>query len=555
LANVDSIRLVELSPQYGNGSQVVFLAGTRNGNPAIWKSTDNGQAFSRRSASFPIDIWAVVSDDILFIGSHDSSNGLVYYTTDSGWTYSTGALAGSQSISSIALSPNYEQDETILVGNINGWVYWSDDNGATFEPLGQQLPQLIAEAGAANDIIVAFAPQFSTSNTVYAASHCYKGTNHSSAIYRFIIGTSTKWESIDTLPAGSMLGQLRLSADGILYATNLKADSGMERSLNPTYPLGPTFETVTRGLDDGATLSGLWLCDNRLWSIDTKNTKLLTYTDSLTQLITLTSPSNKAPGIGTIINYTISNVTLDWEALSGATEYKWQVNYGTNFSTVPDEFEDDTKTTSARLPSLEPATTYYWRVRAINPVLSSWSATWSFTTSLGDEAIAPQLQSPRAGASGVLVKPVFQWSAIAGADSYELLVAADVSFANPLIIRIGAYALPSTAWQCDIRLNYDTTYYWKVRAGGSDTWSAWSAVGAFTTESPPSESSSPSSESPSPPELTAPLLPPPPPSPLPPVLSQPIIPDWVKYLIGGLLLTVILLLITVLMLVMEIRRL
>jgi len=555
LANVDSIKLVELSPQYGDSSQVVFLAGTRSGNPAIWKSTDNGQAFSRRSIPFSVDIWAVVSDDTLFIGSYDGSNGLVYYTTDSGWTYSTGVLAGSQSLSSIALSPNYEQDETILVGNINGWVYWSDDNGATFEPLGQQLPQLITEAGAANDIIVAFAPQFSTSNTVYAASHCYKGTNHSSAIYRFIIGTSTKWESIDTLPADSILGQLRVSADGTLYATNLKADSGMERSLNPTYPLGPTFETVTRGLDDGATLSGLWLCDNRLWSIDTKNTKLLTYTDSLTQPITPTSPSNKAPGIGTIINYTISNVTLDWEALSGATEYEWQLNYGTNFSTVPDEFEDDTKTTSARLPSLEPATTYYWRVRAINPVLSPWSATWAFTTSLGDEAIAPQLQSPRAGASGVLVKPVFQWSAIAGADGYELLVTADVSFANPLIIRIGAYALPSTAWQCDIRLNYDTTYYWKVRAGGSDTWSAWSAVGAFTTGSPPSESSSPSSELSSPPELTAPLLPPPPPSPLPPVLSQPIIPDWVKYLIGGLLLTVILLLITVLMLVIEIRRL
>ena len=38
LANVDSIRLVELSPRYGNGSQVVFTAGTGGGNPVIWKS-------------------------------------------------------------------------------------------------------------------------------------------------------------------------------------------------------------------------------------------------------------------------------------------------------------------------------------------------------------------------------------------------------------------------------------------------------------------------------------------------------------------------------------
>ncbi len=273
LANVDSIRLVEPSPQYGNGSQVVYLAGTRNGDPAIWKSTDNGQVFKRRSVPFPIDIWAVVSDDVLFIGSYDDSNGLVYRTTNGGLTYSTGALAGSQSLRSIALSPNYEQDETIMVGNTNGWVYWSNDNGTTFELLGQQIPQLIAEAGAGSDITIAFAPQFSTNNTVYAASHCYKGAEHSSAIYRFIIGTSARWESIDsTLPAGSILGQLRLSADGTLYATNLKADSGMQRCLNPTYPLGPTFETVTRGLDDGVTLSGLWLRGDRLWSIDTTKT-------------------------------------------------------------------------------------------------------------------------------------------------------------------------------------------------------------------------------------------------------------------------------------------
>ena len=306
-----------------------------------------------------------------------------------------------------------------------------------------------------------------SNNTVYATSTTEATTASDERIYRFIVGKSSSWESIDsTLPVttttGSVINQLALSADGTLYAANSMADGGMERCLNPTYSLGPTFETVTRGLDDGAALSGLWLCDNRLWSIDTQNTKLVTYTDSLTQPITLTLPSNKAPGIGTIINYTISNVTLDWEALSGATSYKWQLNYNANFSTVPTGFEADTKATSARLPSLESATTYYWRVRATEPVLSPWSATWSFTTSLGAEAIAPELYSPQAGASGVPLSPVFQWGAIAGSDSYELLVANDVSFANPLIIKIGAYALPSTAWQCNVGLNYGTTYYWFV---------------------------------------------------------------------------------------------
>jgi len=46
LVDVDSINLVKLSPQYGNASQAVFLAGVSNGDPAIWKSADNGQNFT-----------------------------------------------------------------------------------------------------------------------------------------------------------------------------------------------------------------------------------------------------------------------------------------------------------------------------------------------------------------------------------------------------------------------------------------------------------------------------------------------------------------------------
>ena len=195
----------------------------------------------------------------------------------------------------------------------------------------------------------------------------------------------------------------------------------------------------------------------------------MTYTDSLALPITLTSPPDKAPGIGT------GNVILEWETLQGATSYKWQLDYDTDFSTVPSEFEGDTKASSARLPALETATTYYWRVRVTEPVLSQWSAKWSFTTSLGTlgtTVTAPELYSPKAGANEVPLRPIFQWSALAGSDSYELLVATDASFSNPIIVKIGDYALPATAWQSDISLDYNTTYYWKVRASGSSSY-AW----------------------------------------------------------------------------------
>jgi len=276
----------------------------------------------------------------------------------------------------------------------------------------------------------------------------------------------------------------------------------------------------------------------------------MTFTDSLTLPVTLTSPPDEAPGIGTVTNDTVKNVRLDWETLGGATEYKWQLDDDTDFSTVPASFEGNTKASSEQLPDLELATTYYWRVRATEPVLSPWSDKWSFTTPMGNEAAGPKLISPEAGASEVPLKPVFQWNAVSGAESYELIVSNEASLDNPVILKTNDYALPTTAWECNIiNLTYDTTYYWKVRAISSETYSSWSGVGAFTTkQQPPSpEEPTASPEGPPPPEE-----PPSSPETSPPA---PTTPDWLKYVLGALLATVILLSVIVLVMVRGMRRL
>jgi hypothetical protein len=530
LADVDSIDLIELPPQYDG--DVIFIAGSSDGSPAIWNSTDNGQEFTHRSVPFPIDTWAIASEETLFIGSYDGSNGLVYRTTNGGLSYSTVAIAGSQSLNSIVLSSDYDRDETILAGNTNGWVFWSNDNGSSFET----LPQDATLAPFSGAITVAFDPEYSENGMIYAASN-----TADESIYRFDTDNGYSWKKIDsTLPEGGMIGQLKVSTEGTLYATNFKADGGIERSLNPTYSLGPTFETVTQGLDDGATMSSLWLSDHQLWSIDTTNSRLMTYIDSLTEPVTLSSPQDKAQGVGIIVNNTISDVTLDWKAAKGATEYQWELDYEKDFSSVPSGFEGDTEASQTKLPALEPATTYYWQVRATEPVFSPWSDKWSFTTSLGSEIVAPTLYTPEAAASDIPLRPIFQWSAIAGADSYELLVSTDAAFGNDLIAKVGDDALTATAWECDLSLNYNTTYYWKVRARSSDSYSAWSAVSAFTTELPPVP-------------IVQAQLPITPPS-TPPSSSSPAqqtIPDWVFYMMGFMGFIIILLLAAILVLVIR----
>jgi photosystem II stability/assembly factor-like uncharacterized protein len=553
LDTVDNLKLIELSPGYGSSSQTVYLAGTGNGSAAIWKSTDNGQTFTYRSAPSSIDIWKVADDDTLFLGCYDGINALVYRTTDGGLSYNTGVAVGSQPLKSIVLSPDYGQDGTILVGNTDGWVYYSDDNGASFRPLppGATSPPL------SGSITVAFDSDFPSNNIVYAASD-----SSDEGIYRFIVGESTMWESIDSaLPAGSTLSQLAVSADGTLYAVNsqpvdtVKKEGGVERSLNPADTLDSIFETVIHGLSDNVTLGGLWMQGSQLWSIDADNTSIMTFIDTLARPVTLTSPPDNARGTG------ISDVVLGWKEMNGATEYRWQLDYSPDFSDMPDDFEGDTESCSVVLPLLDEKAVYYWRVRATRPLLSRWSDVWYFVTTVDSEV--PLLIGPGIEETGVPIKPVFEWSAVDEAERYELIVSINFSFTNPVIERTGESALTSTVWQSSIDLDYNTTYYWKVRACYSDSYGDWSDVGTFTTGSQPSEVSVP-------PETTPPVSPPssqpsssppvntsqtspeeyassPPQSPPSSSPSQQAIPRWLIYLTAASILAIVILVVTLLL--------
>jgi hypothetical protein len=344
----------------------------------------------------------------------------------------------------------------------------------------------------------------------------------------------------------------------------------MERSLNPA-SASPAFETITSGLSKGATLYGLWQTGHFLWSLDTTNTKLMTYNDTLTAPPMPASPDDGASALGNLVDHTVRGINLDWEPAAGATGYEWECDYNDDFTSVSGVFGDHTSGTSTRLPALEPATTYHWRVRASSPALSPWSERRSFTTVMDTEAVILRPESPAAGATGVPVKPDFQWTAIIGAEAYELLVDTDLEMDEPVIARTGEYAIAGNVWHCDVSLDYATTYYWKVRATNASTSSAWSTTGFFTTEKAPEETPAPALDH------EAPLIQPLEDNPAPgqvaslptstpssdgsitPELSEtpgvfPGVPDWVVYLIGGLLGTVILALIVVLVTVIKIKR-
>ena len=209
-------------------------------------------------------------------------------------------------------------------------------------------------------------------------------------------------------------------------------------------------------------------------------------------------------------------------------------------------------------------------MRATKPVLSPWSARWSFTTLLDDGVNILEILTPEPGASDVPPRPVFRWTDVSGAESYELLVATDIDFTDLLIERTEANALPTTDWQSDVDLDYETTYYWKVRGLSEKSHGSWSAVSSFTIESPPLEPQTETEEEPNPasteseesepelilmlepiqPELQSEQL-----QPLAPPSVETTIPNWAIYVVIALLSVIALLLITILVLVIGIRRL
>jgi YVTN family beta-propeller protein len=194
-------------------------------------------------------------------------------------------------------------------------------------------------------------------------------------------------------------------------------------------------------------------------------------------------PTNGAPGISPA-------PSLSWNQSSGASSYDILVSTSLNFANTI--FSLGLTATSATISALSYATTYYWRVNAMNITgASGWSITWSFTTLSLSIPDTPILVSPANGAAGISTLATFAWATVAGAASYRLQVSNSSVFSLILIDQSG---IPGTSLKTST-LPTSTKIYWHVNATnnlGTSAWSTtWSATtGTGATLSDPAERSS-----------------------------------------------------------------
>ncbi|PWB73996.1 MAG: hypothetical protein C3F15_08705, partial [Holophagae bacterium] len=92
----------------------------------------------------------------------------------------------------------------------------------------------------------------------------------------------------------------------------------------------------------------------------------------------------------------------------------------------------------------------------------------------------PTLVAPPDGATGQPLRPVFEWTAAAGADAYTLEVDDDAGFGSPAISESG---ILGTTYVASIDLAGGTSYYWRVRSENLCGAGAGSSVFSFTTGS------------------------------------------------------------------------
>ncbi len=556
--------IIRVSPAYATDKTVVAAETGVNSLGATRKSTNGGNTWSTLVSFYPIADITVEDATTYYTATVNASDGKIQKSVNALWDFNasanvTPAFAGAPS--SIAQASNGH----LLVGTTDGRVYLSTDKGYNWNVVPATTVAPFSIGGAAGNTLVAFDGKYATNKTIYAASNVAENTTAANGgqIQRFIIGTSTVWDATDVAVTLNPFVSLVATTDGTLYAADSEAvgniagpSGGIRRSLLPTAPLGgsaadtvaASFQSSNTGLAatiqvlkaaSSATSNELFAVDN---SLGAGLNRIMRFTDTYTAAVALTTPAVTTAIPAPQLTKT-NKADLVWRGVTvpaGVTPtYAVQVNTKADFSGLDQTlvFPDPTKTTATAgttAAPLEGGTRYYWRVRAITPIFSRYSPTWSFITALATPAPTVTELTPKQGSLDVSVTPIFSWPEVTDA-TYEFQLGDDPTF------QILLYAATATVNSHVARetLAYTTTYYWRVRAVSALTTSGWS-TGAFTTMAKPVPPTPPIVITPTPPvktEIVKVEVPVPQPTPIPSYLL------WSVIFIGAILIIALIVLI------------
>lgn len=211
------------------------------------------------------------------------------------------------------------------------------------------------------------------------------------------------------------------------------------------------------------------------WIVGDNGTILKTTTGGLSAPTApvLTAPTNGSANIPV-------TPTLTWNAVSSATSYKVQISTISNFAVIVDSAILGTNSYPVPSGKLQPATAYFWRVNASNPIgTSAFSTTFNFSTVVNLPP-TPTLVSPPNGQSGVSLTPTLVWAPISGVTTFHIQVSPTIDFSvitdsATVAGNVNQRVVPAG------RLNLATNYNWRVRATNGSGTGPYTASWSFFT--------------------------------------------------------------------------
>ena len=377
----------------------------------------------------------------------------------------------------------------VVVGDAaQGMVAYSGDGGAQFTQLpAVPVPgkiHVVVDARIRNYIVI------------YAASDGAGGE-----IYCWVVGASSGWTSMAP-PGQSFYG---LAQAYILYgAWPTGTSTNVDRTLNPE-AISPPFiewDTMASGLSAGVIftreptslkVSGnvdLWAIDNRAYTATTG--RLWVFSDCLTIGPRPTSPGPSpellfkaptliSPAMDEIIPVDpdtgkVANVNFKWQHPTQATKYELWLAKDEEFSQmvvqesiIPRSPLAPSWTLLSQTVPVEAGKTYYWKLRVTRAATGEtgsgqWSKVMSFSvaSSLPQETPPPGpiLLTPANDATNVEPSPSFSWTPLPEATEYEFTLAKDEAL-EQIVTRV---RVPEATYDYDAELDWDTTYFWQVKA-------------------------------------------------------------------------------------------
>jgi hypothetical protein len=192
-----------------------------------------------------------------------------------------------------------------------------------------------------------------------------------------------------------------------------------------------------------------------------------------------------------------------WRMLPSTDKYELWIALDEDFTAIihkevdiiPDALRSPTWCPSSGSVQFICGETYFWKVRSWEStegerIRSRWSPIMKFTvkecsTEEGKVYLAPILLVPDIGSKNVRRSPTFSWEGFPSTTEYEFILASDDALSQVVV----SEKVPTTTYQYKGSLDWNTTYYWQVKA--IEPTLSEPALGVFTVMPAPEPTAAP----------------------------------------------------------------